>query len=340
MFEFCLTCRSQVKLLSEQASTTVFQKILQDAGQPRLNPLLSFVSESFLDGIKKGDWARWRQHLARLPRHTPSKVQIEDAIRIGQSSDLTAAEQSALREQLKEFIPWRKGPFHLFGIEIDTEWRCDMKWSRLKHLIAPLEGRTVLDVGSGNGYFSLRMVSAGAELVVGLEPHMAYFAQFCAIAHFLPDYRAVLLPIPLEEMPRPLPHFDTVFSMGVIYHRSSPIDHLLQLKDCLSDGGELVLETIVVDGPAGYTLMPRDRYARMSNVWFIPSVPSVSQWLERCGFINVRVVDESTTGPTEQRPTEWMPFKSLDSALMADDPSQTVEGHPSPKRAIVLANKP
>ena len=329
-----------MKLVSEQASTTVFQKILQDAGQPRLNPLLSFVSESFLDGIKKGDWARWRQHLARLPRHTPSKVHIEDAIRIGQSSDLTAAEQSALREQLKEFIPWRKGPFHLFGIEIDTEWRCDMKWSRLKHLIAPLEGRTVLDVGSGNGYFSLRMVSAGAELVVGLEPHMAYFAQFCALAHFLPDYRTVLLPIPLEEMPRPLPHFDTVFSMGVIYHRSSPIDHLLQLKDCLCEGGELVLETIVVDGPAGYTLMPRDRYARMSNVWFIPSVPSVSLWLERCGFINVRVVDESTTGPTEQRPTEWMPFKSLDSALMADNPSQTVEGHPSPKRAIVLANKP
>ena len=195
MFEFCLTCRGQVKLLSEQASTTVFQKILQDAGQPRLNPLLSFVSESFLVGNKKGDRARWRQHLARLPRHTPSKVQLADTISIGQSSDLTAAEQSALREQLKEFIPWRKGPFDLFGIEIDSEWRCDMKWSRLEHLIAPLEGRTVLDVGSGNGYFSLRMAAAGAELVVGLEPHMAYFAQFCALAHFLPDLRAVLLPI-------------------------------------------------------------------------------------------------------------------------------------------------
>ena len=294
------------------------------------------MSESFLDGIKQGDWPDGANILpgclaTRRPRL------IEDAIRIGQSSDLTAAEQSALREQLKEFIPWRKGPVHLFGIEIDTEWRCDMKWSRLKHLIAP-KGCTVLDVGSGNGYFSLRMVSAGAELVVGLEPHMAYFAQFCALAHFLPDYRTVLLPIPLEEMPRPLPHFDTVFSMGVIYHRSSPIDHLLQLKDCLCDGGELVLETIVVDGPAGYTLMPRDRYARMSNVWFIPSVPSVSQWLERCGFINVRVVDESTTGPTEQRPTEWMPFKSLDSALMADNPSQTVEGYPSPKRSCWQTN--
>ncbi len=326
--------------LNDHDSSSEFQKILKNAGQSRLNLLLPFVAQPYLDGIKQGDWARWRQHLARLPRHTPSRVQLADTINIGQSSDLTAAEQSALREQLKEFIPWRKGPFDLFGIEIDSEWRCDMKWSRLEHLIAPLEGRTVLDVGSGNGYFSLRMAAAGAELVVGLEPHMAYFAQFCALAHFLPDLRAVLLPIPLEELPRPLPHFDTVFSMGVIYHRRSPIDHLLQLKDSLCSGGELVLETIVVDGPAGYSLMPQDHYARMSNVWFIPSVPSVSQWLERCGFINVRVVDESTTGMAEQRRTEWMPFKSLDSALMADNLSQTVEGHPSPKRAIVLANKP
>ena len=146
MFQFCLTCRSQVNLLSDQANIKEFQKILLEAGQSRLNPLLTFVSESFLDGIKQGDWARWRQHLARLPCHTPSKIQIEDAIRIGQSSDLTAAEQSALRKQLKEFIPWRKGPFDLFGIEIDSEWRCDMKWSRLEHLIAPLEGRTVLDL--------------------------------------------------------------------------------------------------------------------------------------------------------------------------------------------------
>lgn len=329
-----------MNLLSKDDSTTEFQKILLDAGQSKLNPLLPFVAQPFLDGIKQGDWARWRQHLARLPRHTPSRIQVEGTIRIGQSSDLSDAEQSALRKRLEEFIPWRKGPFDLFGIKIDSEWRCDMKWSRLEHLIAPLEGRTILDVGSGNGYFSLRMAAAGADLVVGLEPHMAYFAQFCAVQHFLPDPPVVLLPIPLEELPRPLPHFDTVFSMGVIYHRRSPIDHLLQLKSALCSGGELVLETIVVDGPVGYSLMPQDQYARMSNVWFVPTVPSVSQWLERCGFINVRVIDESATRLTEQRRTEWMPFKSLDAALMADNPSQTVEGHPSPKRAIVLANKP
>ncbi|MAK94514.1 MAG: tRNA 5-methoxyuridine(34)/uridine 5-oxyacetic acid(34) synthase CmoB, partial [Gammaproteobacteria bacterium] len=129
--------------LNDHDSSSEFQKILKNAGQSRLNPLLPFVAGPFLDGIKQGDWARWRQRLARLPRHTPSRVQLADTISIGQPSDLTAAEQSALREQLKEFIPWRKGPFDLFGIDIDSEWRCEMKWSRLEHLIAPLEGRTV-----------------------------------------------------------------------------------------------------------------------------------------------------------------------------------------------------
>jgi len=328
-----------VTSLIKSANATEFQEILLSNGQAKLHRLLPFVSQSFLDSIKQGDWPRWRQRLDQLPRHKPSQFQIAGTIRIGQSTDLTAAEKSTLEKQLKEFIPWRKGPFNLFGIEIDTEWRSDLKWSRLAHMIAPLKGRRVLDVGSGNGYFSLRMVSEGANLVVGLEPHMAYFAQFCALRNFLPSSPAVLLPIPLEQMPRPLPHFDTVFSMGVIYHRRSPIDHLLHLKDCLCSGGELVLETLVVDGPAGYSLLPRAGYARMSNVWFIPSIPSILQWLDRCGFINVKVISESTTELTEQHPTEWMPFKSLDSALLANNPSQTVEGYPSPKRAILLANK-
>ena len=325
--------------LSNSAAAIEFQENLLSDSQARLSKLLPFISHSFLDSIKKGDWARWRQRLEKLTCHQPSRIKIGDTIEIGQSTDLSEAEKHILEEQLKEFIPWRKGPFNLFGIEIDTEWRCDMKWSRLEHMIAPLEGRRVLDVGSGNGYFSLRMVSAGADLVVGLEPHIPYYAQFCALQRFIPGIPAVLLPITLELIPRPLPRFDTVFSMGVIYHQRSPIDHLLQLKDCLCSGGQLVLETLVVDGPIGYSLVPRDCYARMSNVWFIPSLSSIAQWLDRCGFINVKVISESTTEMTEQRSTAWMPYKSLDSALLATNPNQTVEGHPSPKRAILLADK-
>ena len=56
--------------------------------------------------------------------------------------------------------------------------------------------------------------------------------------------------------------------MGVLYHRRSPIDHLLELKGCLQTGGELVLETLVIDGGLGEVLVPENRYAKMRNVWF------------------------------------------------------------------------
>ena len=246
----------------------------------------------------------------------------------------------AIEKALRELIPWRKGPFRLFGIEIDSEWQSQLKWARLADYIAPLDGKTVLDVGSGNGYSTLRMIGAGAELVIGLEPHIPYYGQFSAIKHFIPDVPAFVLPITLEKMPLPLEEFDSVFSMGVIYHRRSPVDHLLQLSDCLKPGGQLIMESIVVDGSTGYSLMPKERYARMGNVWFIPSTATLCEWLERCEFENVRVIDESATTLDEQRRTDWMPFDSLQEALQNNNAALTVEDYPAPKRAIILCEKP
>ena len=148
------------------------------------------------------------------------------------------------------------------------------------------------------------------------------------------------LPLALEELPAKLEGFDTVFSMGVLYHRRSPIDHLLDLKDTLLRGGELVLETLVVEGDAQQVLVPEDRYAMMRNVWFLPSVPALERWLRRAGFEDVRCVDVSTTSVEEQRATEWMRFQSLPEFLDPADHSRTVEGLPAPTRAVLVARKP
>jgi len=317
-----------------------FTKLKDCIAGSELQPLLPFISDEFLDSIRHGDHYRWRRLVSDLPALQASALEIGETVRIGKRTDGDPEQLANLESLLRELIPWRKGPFELFGVFIDSEWQSQLKWARLAHRIAPLQGRRVLDVGSGNGYSSFRMFGSGASLVIGLEPHIPYYGQFCAIKHYAPDAPVHVLPLTMEQMPESLECFDTVFSMGVLYHRRSPLDHLLQLFGQLVPGGQLVMETIYVDGGSGYSLVPRERYARMNNVWFIPSVPSLVQWLEKVGFVNIEVVDESLTTSVEQRQTTWMPYDSLIDALSGESQEQTIEGYPAPRRVVVICDKP
>ncbi len=148
----------------------------------------------------------------------------------------------------------------------------------------------MLDVGCGSGYHMWRMYGEGAKMVVGVDPSSLFLCQFEAVKRLAGGTPPVhLLPLGIEELP-PLDAFDTVFSMGVLYHRRSPIDHLLQLRDQLRTGGELVLETLVIEGDENAVLLPRDRYGKMNNVWFIPSVAALQLWLRSAIFVRFAVL--------------------------------------------------
>jgi tRNA (mo5U34)-methyltransferase len=284
-----------------------------------------------------GDLQRWQSALEALPELVPTRIDLVESFTL--DNDCDAETRVQLHKALMGLSPWRKGPFDVFGVHVDTEWRSDWKWSRVSpHL--DLKGKRVLDVGCGNGYYQWRMLGAGADSVIGVDPNWLFFCQFQAIQRYLPDLPAWHLPFALEDLPANLEGFDTVFSMGVLYHRRSPIDHLLALKDCLVKGGELVLETLVVEGDAQQVLVPEDRYAQMRNVWFLPSVPALELWLRRAGFVDVRCVDVSITTVEEQRGTDWMRFQSLSDYLDPADHSRTVEGLPAPMRAVIVARKP
>jgi tRNA (mo5U34)-methyltransferase len=284
-----------------------------------------------------GDLQRWQSALEALPELVPTRIDLVESFTL--DNDCDAETRVQLHKALMGLSPWRKGPFDVFGVHVDTEWRSDWKWSRVSpHL--DLKGKRVLDVGCGNGYYQWRMLGAGADSVIGVDPNWLFFCQFQAIQRYLPDLPAWHLPFALEDLPANLEGFDTVFSMGVLYHRRSPIDHLLALKDCLVKGGELVLETLVVEGDVQQVLVPEDRYAQMRNVWFLPSVPALELWLRRAGFVDVRCVDVSITTIEEQRGTDWMRFQSLSDYLDPADHSRTVEGLPAPMRAVIVARKP
>ncbi len=284
-----------------------------------------------------GEFAQWQKTLLALPQTSPCEILLEDTVSVGKSADITSGESKRIENLLKKFKPWRKGPYFIHDIHIDTEWRSDFKWQRLAPHISCLKNKYVLDVGCGSGYHLWRMRGAGAKFVVGIDPTQLFFMQFNAIQHFINDQNVHLLPLGIEDLPA-LNRFDTVFSMGVLYHRRSPIDFLYQLKAQLVKGGELVLETLIVDGDENTVLVPGERYAKMRNVWFLPSAKAMVAWLARCGFTNIRVVDIDVTALAEQRKTAWIDTESLQDFLDPADHSKTIEGYPAPKRAIFLAN--
>ena len=303
--------------------------------------LLPQQLSSALDLSRHGNLEEWQTVIERLPELTITHRLLDtDAVEIGRSVDLAEPGKIELENQLKALHPWRKGPYNLFGIYIDTEWRSDWKWDRLKNHISPLNHRLVLDVGCGNGYHCWRMLGAGAKMVVGIDPLLLNVMQFQVVRKLHGEAPVYVLPLGIEDLPYGLKAFDTVFSMGVLYHRRSPIDHLLELRECLQPGGELVLETLVIDGGLGEALMPEGRYAKMRNVWFLPSCETLVSWLKRCGFKDIRLIDVTVTSVQEQRSTEWMQFHSLKDFLSAENPQLTCEGLPAPKRAIIIANNP
>lgn len=319
-----------------------YQPLLATLPDWGLSPWQDTLSQQLAAGLstqRYGDLPRWRTSLAALPELVAEQIHLDQAA-ITVHGPCTMDQRHQLEQALRGLHPWRKGPFNLFGIHIDTEWRSDWKWDRLREHIQPLAGRRVLDVGCGSGYHCWRMRGDGAAQVLGIDPGPLFVCQFWALQHYIQDPAVWVLPVRCEQLPAQLNAFDTVFSMGVLYHRRSPFDHLLELRDALRPGGELVLETLVVDGTSDTVLVPQGRYAQMSNVWFIPSVAALVGWMKKAGLQQVRRISTTTTSPEEQRSTEWMTFHSLQQFLDPDDPQRTIEGHPAPKRAILLARKP
>jgi tRNA (mo5U34)-methyltransferase len=294
-----------------------------------------------LDEKRYGDLPRWKAALESLPSiDIQTAVLNASAITLNPHTDLDQQQLAHLKQQLLALHPWRKGPFNLFGVDIDTEWRSDWKWDRLIEHIEPLAGRRVLDIGCGSGYHCWRMRGAGAELVIGIDPTPLFIVQFFALQKYIQDHHVSVLPMGIEHLPEKMQYFDTVFSMGVFYHRRSPFDHLLELRNALKPGGELVLETLVIEGKEGEVLVPEGRYARMGNVWFLPSTATLSSWLSKAKFRDIKLIDVTDTSTDEQRSTEWMTFHSLAQFLDPNDSSKSIEGYPAPKRAIFTAKAP
>ena len=298
--------------------------------------------EAFLKSAEGQEFRRYEKILERTRSlHADTLNLNQPYVSFGRGEDITPGQHQMLRALYREMMPWRKGPYEFFGEKAESEWRSFMKWDRLIKGITPLAGRKILDIGCGNGYHMWRMLGEGAERVVGIDPCALFTAQFELFKRAVPEdiqKKIHLLPLGIEQLPQ-LEAFDTVFSMGVLYHRRSAVDHLMQLQSQLVPGGELVLETMVIEGDEQTVLIPKDRYAKMPNIWYIPSISSLENLLNRCGYINVKLIDVCMTTTEEQRRTELMITESLEDFLDPQDHTRTIEGYQAPTRAVFTAQK-
>ena len=288
-----------------------------------------------------GSFEQLAKTIAGLPPTVPSRLALDqDVVQIGASTDLSQTGHRQLREVLQSLIPWKKGPFSIFGHDIDAEWRSHLKWQRLLPKLGSLTDQVIADIGCNNGYFMLRMAADNPRLVLGFEPFAKHWHCFSLLQKFAAQPHLKLELLGVEHVDMFPKCFDKVFCLGILYHHTDPMSILRKIHRSLKSKGRIIIDCVTMPGDEPVSLTPRRRYAGMKGVWFVPTVNTLCAWLRRAMFDKIEVVFDDWLDLDEQRRTEWAPIDSLPEFLDANDRYRTIEGYPAPRRTYLIASKP
>ena len=234
----------------------------------------------------------------------------------------------------KLMMPWRKGPFEIEDIFIDSEWQSQKKYSILQPHLKNLENKTIADIGCNNGYYMFRLFLDGGKNIVGFDPSPLFKTQFDFINHFAKtEIQFEMLGV--EHLPLWKNRFDIILALGILYHRENPIATLKYLKQGLNPNGTLFLDTFFIEHADEVALFPENRYAKMRNIYFIPTIKTLENWAKRAKFTKFEIIAKIKTTTDEQRKTDWIEGESLNNFLDPDNPNLTIEGYPAPQRVYV-----
>lgn len=281
----------------------------------------------------------WYEQLKKLFEIKKTELYIDygDTFTIGKKEDLSKEEHELLLQSAKTLIPWRKGPFNLFGLEINSEWQSNIKYNLLRPHFN-LKDKVVADIGCNNGYYMFRMLEDRPKKIVGFDPSALAMLQFEMVNHFLKS-EIEFEKLGVEHLEVYNHKFDCIFMLGVLYHRPDPVGTLKSLAKGLNKNGEIIIDTFMIDGEEEVALTPKQRYSKIPNIYFIPTVNALKNWLQRAGFENMELLEITTTTSKEQRKTKWSFDQSLEDFLDPNDSSKTIEGYPAPKRVYMKARK-
>lgn len=295
--------------------------------------------QAWINQPKKG-FLRYREPLQTVQHLRASTLDCTgDVVRIGQKSDLSASEHEKVLQLMHTFIPWRKGPFSIFEIEIDAEWQSQRKWNRLLPEMPDLRGKVIADIGCNNGYYMFRMAAHCPKLVLGFEPYIQHYFTFSALNSFAGLHNLTVDLLGIEHLPLFAACFDIIFCLGILYHRPSPIEALSDLRRALKPGGCLLVESQAIKGEESIALFPEKTYAKVPGTWFVPTAPCLHNWLARAGFTDIKWICSHPMSSNEQRKTDWMIFESYQDFIDKENPALTIEGYPAPWRVFFKATR-
>lgn len=318
---------------------TPFQEYLHHFFSRENAPRVSSVRAPFLETAASERFTSFIEAFENSPAISPSSVDFScDAVTVGQRSDLTNSEYQQLLHSLQAFIPWKKGPWNLFGVEIDSEWQSQIKWQRFLAQNLPISGKKIADIGCNNGYFMYRMLEFSPDLVVGFEPFLKHFWNFHLVNKYVKSEKLFFEPLGVEHIDLFPKFFDTIFCLGILYHHTDPIGILRKMFSALDKGGYLFIDCQGVEGESSQAYFPAGKYAGAKGFWWLPTKPCLENWLKRAGFRNIETFYAEKLTPAEQRTTEWAPIKSL-ADFLTPEQDATVEGHPPPIRIYLKAQR-
>ena len=301
---------------------------------------LNHQRQRWVNQEKKG-FLRYRLPHDQLRRFRTDYLDFQsDTVTIGSSDEVNVEEHRHIQQALRAFMPWRKGPFSVFGVDIDAEWQSQRKWRRLLPVLPDLAGKVVADIGCNNGYYMFRALHHRPRLVLGFEPSVQHYYCCRALAAMAGvEQRLAIDLLGVEHLPLFADSFDVVFLLGIIYHRPSPIDTLRGVATALKAGGELLLESQAIPGDGPYALFPESTYAKVPGTYFVPTGACLVNWMKKAGFVDIEIFCSHPMSGQEQRRTDWMRFESYTDFLDPSDQSRTVEGYPAPLRVFLKGRK-
>ncbi len=318
-----------MKYLSLLPSSAHFDKITS----------LHKTRQEWVNQNKKG-FLRYRTPCEHLQKFTARHIDCSThCVTIGQPDEISSSEQKEIKGSLKSFMPWRKGPFSVFGIDIDAEWRSERKWQRIIPILPDLKVKIIADIGCNNGYYMFRMAASEPQLVLGLEPSVQHYYSFKALNEMAGLTQLDIDLLGVEHLQYFESCFDVIFLLGIIYHRPSPIDTLRDIYTALQPGGTLILESQAIPGEEPVALFPDKTYAKVPGTYFVPTGSCLCNWMRKAGFEDVSFFFSHPMTSDEQRRTDWMQFESYADFIDTDNPLITVEGYPAPHRVFLKGRK-